>query len=110
MSRPCAGTSAPRKPGLPRANGASLQPFDGDLHLPLAAATHTTNSIGRAAKWGGCLSFIVLAMLALASCTSLGPASELPPSLDRARSLDRAGDFAGAARVYEALAAQNTGT
>jgi outer membrane PBP1 activator LpoA protein len=82
-----------------RWNSASLQPFNGPRHLALAAA-----------KWGWCLSLILLAMLALASCTSLGPAAEPPPSIDRARTLERAGDYAGAARVYEALAEQNTGT
>lgn len=102
--------SAPGEPENLRANAASLQPFGRDLHLAHAAATHTANSPGGAAKWGCCLSLLVLAMLALASCTSLGPASEPPPSLDRARSLERSGDFAAAARVYEALAAQNTGT
>lgn len=52
----------------------------------------------------------LLVVLVLASCTSLGPTSEAPPNVDRARALDTAGDFAGAARVYEQLAAQNTGT
>ena len=46
----------------------------------------------------------------LASCQSLGPRGEAPPSVDRARSLERSGDHAGAARIYEALAAQNSGT
>jgi len=55
---------------------------------------------------GLCLLLVFL----LASCTSLGPTSEAPPSIDRARALDSSGDYAGAARVYEALAAQNTGT
>jgi uncharacterized protein len=54
--------------------------------------------------------FALLAVFVLASCTSLGPTSEAPPSLDRAHVLDSSGDYAGAARVYEALAAQNTGT
>jgi hypothetical protein len=54
--------------------------------------------------------FALLSVLVLASCTSLGPGSEPPASIDRARSLDGAGDYAGAARVYEALAAQNSGT
>jgi uncharacterized protein len=52
----------------------------------------------------------LLAVLVLASCASLGPSSEAPASLDRARNLESAGDYAGAARVYEALAAQNSGT
>ena len=54
--------------------------------------------------------FALLAVLVLASCTSLGPTSEAPPSIDRARALDSSGDYAGAARLYEALAAQNSGT
>lgn len=48
------------------------------------------------------------ATLALCGCPSLtavGP----PPSADRAASLEQSGDAAGAARVYEALAAQNSG-
>ena len=52
----------------------------------------------------------LLAVLVLASCTSLGPTSEPPASVDRARSLESSGDYAGAARAYEALAAQNSGT
>jgi uncharacterized protein len=51
----------------------------------------------------------VAAALALSGCPSLtavGP----PPSLDRATSLEQSGDAAGAARVYEGLAAQNSGT
>ena len=52
----------------------------------------------------------LLAVLVLASCTSLSPTSEPPASVDRARSLESAGDYAGAARAYEALAAQNSGT
>ena len=49
-----------------------------------------------------------VAALALCGCPSLtavGP----PPSVDRATSLEQSGDAAGAARVYEALAAQNSG-
>jgi outer membrane PBP1 activator LpoA protein len=70
----------------------------------------TLNLSGAAAKWSWRLAFIVLSILLITSCTSLGPTAEVPASVDRARSLDRAGDFAGAARVYEALAAQNSGT
>jgi outer membrane PBP1 activator LpoA protein len=49
----------------------------------------------------------VAAALALSGCPSLtvGP----PPSIDRAASLAQSGDLAGAARVYEGLAAQNSG-
>ena len=52
-------------------------------------------------------SFFAVLLLALASCTSLGPSSEAPPSIERARALDQSGDYAEAAKVYEALAAQN---
>ncbi len=45
----------------------------------------------------------------LASCSSLGPESAPPPTVDRAEMLARQGDSAGAARIYEALAEQNTG-
>ncbi len=41
---------------------------------------------------------------------SIGPGTEAPPSVERARILDQSGDYAGAAKVYESLAAQNTGT
>src|SRR5262245_51352856 len=53
---------------------------------------------------------LLAALVLVASCQSLGPRGEPPPSVDRARALDRSGDYAGAARIYEALAAQNTGT
>lgn len=53
---------------------------------------------------------IVAAVLAVAGCQSLGPRTGLPPSIERARALEQANDQAGAARIYEALAAQNTGT
>src|SRR5579871_4360240 len=48
------------------------------------------------------------ATLFLTGCPSLsvGP----PPSVDRAASLEQAGDSAGAARLYESLASQNSGT
>ena len=59
------------------------------------------------ARWIA-LCTVAAAALALAGCPSLtavGP----PPSVDRATSLEQSGDAAGAARVYEALAAQNSG-
>ena len=49
------------------------------------------------------------ALLALSGCPSLGPRSELPPSVDRAQDLEQRGDLAGAARVYEELAEQDSG-
>ena len=56
------------------------------------------------------LALLALAAAALTGCPSLSQRAELPPSIDRAQALERAGDPAGAARVYEALAAQNSGT
>src|SRR4029077_12221671 len=47
--------------------------------------------------------------LALSACPSLTERAGLPPSLDRAEALERSGDVAGAAHVYEQLAAQNSG-
>src|SRR6516225_464273 len=55
------------------------------------------------------LALLALATAALAGCPSLSQRAELPPSIDRAQALEHSGDAAGAARVYEALAAQNTG-
>lgn len=52
---------------------------------------------------------MLLALATLAGCPSLGPRSELPPSVDRAQDLQQHGDMAGAAHVYEELAQQNTG-
>jgi outer membrane PBP1 activator LpoA protein len=53
---------------------------------------------------------LLLAVLSLAGCPSLSERAGLPPSIDRALTLERGGDEAGAARVYEDLAAQNSGT
>ena len=55
------------------------------------------------------LVFVAAAALALSACPSLTERAGLPPSLERAEALERAGDAAGAARVYEGLAAQNSG-
>src|SRR5260370_23227474 len=49
------------------------------------------------------------AALLLSACPSLTERAGLPPSLERAEALERAGDAAAAARVYEELAAQNSG-
>jgi len=51
----------------------------------------------------------LLAVLTAAGCASLGPQAELPPSIDRAQAFELAGDPGSAARVYEQLAAQNSG-
>jgi outer membrane PBP1 activator LpoA protein len=56
------------------------------------------------------LALVALAAAALAGCPSLGQRVGPPPSIDRAQELERTGDSAGAARVFEELAAQNTGT
>src|ERR1700745_721393 len=53
---------------------------------------------------------VVVAAALLSGCPSLSQRAELPPSIDRAQELERSGDVAGAARVYEELAAQNSGT
>jgi outer membrane PBP1 activator LpoA protein len=53
---------------------------------------------------------ILAAAVALAGCPSLSERIGPPPSVDRAAALEQAGDQAGAARVYEALAAQNSGS
>jgi outer membrane PBP1 activator LpoA protein len=77
-----------------------MQPFGQPPHLGAQFTAH----------WTLRLALIVLTAFILASCQSLAPGTEAPPSVDRARALERAGDFAGAARIYEALAAQNSGT
>jgi len=58
---------------------------------------------------GSALCTGLLCLALLAGCPSLGPQSAAPPSLDRATVLARQGDPAGAARVYEALANENSG-
>jgi len=55
------------------------------------------------------LAFILLATCALGGCPSLAERGGPPPSLDRAAALEAQGDEAGAARVYEDLAGQNSG-
>lgn len=62
------------------------------------------------ARWIVRLAVITAAVLALTGCPSLGPRAESPPSLDNADALARQGDQNGAARMYEALAGQNSGT
>jgi outer membrane PBP1 activator LpoA protein len=52
---------------------------------------------------------VLLVVVALSGCPSLGPRGELPASVDRAHDLQQRGDLAGAAHVYEELAEQNTG-
>src|ERR1700761_7188489 len=56
------------------------------------------------------IAVVAAAAFTLTGCPSLGPRGETPPSLDAADALARQGDQAGAARMYEALAGQNTGT
>jgi len=57
-------------------------------------------------RWLVCL---LLLSLTLSGCPSLTERTGLPPSVDRAEQLERSGDAAGAARVYEDLADHNTG-
>jgi outer membrane PBP1 activator LpoA protein len=87
-----------------------LQPFGLDTHLEQAASLPAMRLSSAAAQWSVRLALCLVVVAILASCTSIGPSTEAPPSADRARSLDRAGDYSGAARVFEALAAQNSGT
>jgi len=55
------------------------------------------------------LALMLLSAGALSGCPSLTERAGLPPSVDRATTLEQSGDLAGAARVYEDLAAQNSG-
>ena len=63
-----------------------------------------------AARWMVRLLVVAVSAFALTGCPSLSPRSEAPPSVDIADALAHRGDHAGAARMYEALAAQNSGT
>jgi outer membrane PBP1 activator LpoA protein len=60
-------------------------------------------------RWVIRLAVVAAAAFALTGCPSLST-REAPPSLDTADSLARQGDQMGAARMYELLAAQNSGT
>jgi uncharacterized protein len=62
------------------------------------------------ARWIVRCAVVVTAILSLTGCPSLVRQAELPPSVDRAEELARQGDQSGAARVYEALAGQNSGS
>jgi len=55
------------------------------------------------------LAALAAVVLALSGCPSLTERAGLPPSVDRAEALEKSGDQAGAARIYEQLAAQNVG-
>lgn len=61
------------------------------------------------ARWIVRFAVVVTAALVLTGCPSLVQQAQLPPSVDRAEELARRGDQPGAGRVYEALAAQNSG-
>ena len=61
------------------------------------------------ARWLFRLTFAFLATCSLSGCPSLAERGGPPPSVDRAAALEGSGDEAGAARVYEDLAGQNTG-
>ena len=58
-------------------------------------------------RWIVRLGVVVAATVALAGCFT--QRAELPPSVDNADALAHQGDQAGAGRMYEELAAQNTG-
>jgi len=49
------------------------------------------------------------AALLLCGCPSLGTRGEAPPSVDRAEQLSQQGNPAGAAKIFEALASENSG-
>jgi outer membrane PBP1 activator LpoA protein len=61
------------------------------------------------ARWIVRCAVITTAAFVLTGCPSITQQAQLPPSVDRADSLARQGDQAGAAKVYEALAEQNSG-
>jgi outer membrane PBP1 activator LpoA protein len=61
------------------------------------------------AHWLFRLPVALLATCLLSACPSLAERGGPPPSVDRAAALEAQGDAAGAARVYEDLAGQNTG-
>jgi outer membrane PBP1 activator LpoA protein len=61
------------------------------------------------ARWIVRLVVVAAAAITLTGCPSLNPRAEAPPSLDNADALARQGDQTGAARMYEALAGQNSG-
>jgi outer membrane PBP1 activator LpoA protein len=61
-------------------------------------------------RWIVRLVVVAAAGLALIGCPSLSPRAEAPPSVDNADALARSGDQLGAARMYEALAGQNSGS
>ena len=62
------------------------------------------------ARWIVRCAVVATAAFVLTGCPSITQqAHQLPPSADRAEALARQGDQAGAAKVYEALAEQNSG-
>jgi uncharacterized protein len=61
------------------------------------------------ARWIVRCAVIATAAFVLTGCPSVTQEVRLPPSVDRAEALARQGDQAGAAKVYEALAEQNSG-
>lgn len=61
------------------------------------------------ARWIIRFAVVVTAALALTGCPSIVRQGEVPPSVDRAEALAGQGDQSGAARVFEALASQNSG-
>jgi len=60
-------------------------------------------------SWMTRSALVLLTALSLSGCPSLSERAGLPPSVERAAQLEAGGDQLGAARVYEQLAAQNSG-
>ncbi len=65
---------------------------------------------GRLPLFAAAATVAVLLLALLAACTTVPPPSGPPPSVAQAASLERQGDHAAAARQYEALAGQVSGT
>ncbi len=69
-----------------------------------------TETIRIAARTGWRVAGLLAVLVLLASCTSLTGKAPLPPSAERAQQAQQRGDHAAAAREFEALAADNSGS
>ena len=76
------------------------------LEAPAGRRETSDRGALEALSWTVRFAVVVTAAFALTGCPSLTRQAELPPSVDRAEALIRQGDQAGAARIFEALAAQ----
>src|SRR5688572_1364962 len=74
-----------------------------------ARAAHPPTPPASRGRTMACGIVVALGSFILAGCPSFGPKAPPPPTVDRADTLARQGDHAGAARLYEELAGQNTG-